>query len=150
MLHTIPKSFLKSLRHLGDPWTGRRGCARGLELGLLCLCLADSPPVGRGQSAWSQLARCSSCSSLVLASPSFNPFSQLSSVAGCLVDGPPGVREEVVVRGRSEVPPRAVHYCKCSIGGLLIFFEQSTGTSQTVRRGLADSPSGARGQSARY
>jgi hypothetical protein len=58
--------------------------------------------------------------------------------------------QDGVVRGRSEVPPRTIRYCKCSTGGFLIFFGQSVGTSRTVRRGLADSPPRARGQSARY
>jgi hypothetical protein len=71
---------------------GRRGCSRGLELGLLCSCLADSPPVSRGRSAWSQLAQCSSCSSLVLERLPFDPFSQPSSITGNLVDSPPRVR----------------------------------------------------------
>jgi hypothetical protein len=71
---------------------GRRGCARGLELELLCSCLVDSPPVGRGRCAWSRLDRCSSCSSLVLACLSFDLFCLPSSVARSLADGLPGVR----------------------------------------------------------
>jgi hypothetical protein len=50
-LHIFPKSFLKSSSRLGDPWVGRRGCAHGLELGLLCSGQTDSPPIGRERSA---------------------------------------------------------------------------------------------------
>jgi hypothetical protein len=64
--------------------------------------------------------------------------------------GPRTVREEGVVPGRSDVPPQTVRYCWYSTGGLRVFFEQSAGTSRTVRRGLADSPPGAHGQSAWY
>jgi hypothetical protein len=63
-----------------------------LEFGLFCLCLADNPPIGRGRSAPSRLALCSSCSSLVLERLPFDLFFQPSSVAGCLADGLPGVR----------------------------------------------------------
>jgi hypothetical protein len=41
-----------------------------------------------------------------------------------------------------------VRYCWCSTGGLPVFFGQSVAASRTVHRGHADSPPGARGQSA--
>jgi hypothetical protein len=48
------------------------------------------------------------------------------------------------------VSPRTVHYCWCSTGGSRVFFRQSATSSRTVRRGHADSPPGARGQSAQH
>jgi hypothetical protein len=137
---------------LGDPWTGRTGCPHGLEFGLFCSCLADSLPIARGRSAWRQLDWCSSCSSLVLERLPFDLLFQPSSVAGGLANGPPAVRGQSVrsVLVADEVPPRTVRYCWCSTGGLRVIFGRSTATSRTVRRGLADSPPGARGQSAWY
>jgi hypothetical protein len=62
--------------------------------------------------------------------------------------GPRTVRVGCVARRRSEVPAQTVRYCWCSTGSLWVFFGQSAATSRTVRRGHADSPPGARGQSA--
>jgi hypothetical protein len=114
-----------------------------LEFGQFCSCLADSPPIGRRRSAWSRLALCSSCSSLVHERLEFNPFFQPSSVAGCLADGPPGVRDS----------PRGVCWSRTvrgiSTDGLLFrvqywrfkgCFGQSAAALQKVRLGLADGP----------
>jgi hypothetical protein len=79
-----------------------------------------------------------------LACLSFDLFSQPSSVAGSLADGPPGVCGQSARRVLVADGPR------CSTRGLRIFFGQSAGTPRTVRRGLADSPPGARGQSTWY
>jgi hypothetical protein len=87
-LHTFPKSFLMSSSCLGEPWMGKRGRARGLELRLLCLFLADSPPIGRGKSVRCLLAYGSSCSSRDLKRLCFDPFGQLFLVGRGLSDRP--------------------------------------------------------------
>jgi hypothetical protein len=94
-----------------------------LKFGLFCSCLADSPPVGRGRSAWSLLARRSSCSSLVLERRPFDLFFQPSSVVGGLVDGQPrfrgqSARSELVVDG-----PRCLHGWSVIVGAVLEIWE---------------------------
>jgi hypothetical protein len=135
---------------LGDPWIGRRGCAHGFELRLLCLCLVDSPPVGRGRYAWSRLARCSSCSSLVLACLSFDPFSQSSSVAGSLADDTPGFHGQSArtvlvadgprcLHGRSFNDGIVLEVCESFSGGPPVPHGPSAVGSRTVRPELAES-----------
>jgi hypothetical protein len=132
---------------------GRRGCPRGLEFGLLCSCLAHSSPIGRGRSAWSRLARCSSCLSLVLERLPFDPFSQPSSVAGSLANGPPGVRGQSARRVLVADGPRCLHGRSVIVGAVLEVCESFSDSSplprgrsalgsRTVRPELANSPPG--------
>jgi hypothetical protein len=90
-----------------------------LKFELLCSCLADSPPVGRGWSAWSRLAGCSLCSSLVLEHFHFDPVFQPSSVAGCLEDGPPGVRGQSAWGVLVAVGPWCLHERSIIEGAIL-------------------------------
>jgi hypothetical protein len=72
---------------------GRRGRACGLELELLCSGLADSLPIGRGQSAQSLLAKGSLCSSRVLERLRFDSFGHLVLAGRGLSDRPRRGRE---------------------------------------------------------
>jgi hypothetical protein len=105
---------------------------------MLCSCLADSPPIGRGRSAWSRLAWCSSCSSLVLEHLSFDPVFQPSSVAGSLADCPPGVR------GQFTWGVLVVDGLRCLNGWSVI-----VGAVLEVRESFSNSPPLPRGRSAK-
>jgi hypothetical protein len=124
-----------------------------LEFGLFCSCLADSLPIGRGWSTWTQLALCSSCSSLVLERLIFDPF--FPAVFSCRVFGGRSacglrtVRVGCVGRGQSEVSAQTVRYWGCSTGGSRVIFGRSTAAPRTVCLGSADGPLGACGRSAR-
>jgi hypothetical protein len=137
---------------LGDPWTGRRGCARGLELELLCSGLADSPPIGRGQSAQSFLASGSSCSSRVLERLRFDSFDRLVLAGRGLSDrprrgrGPFAQRSRTVRTARVARGPRTRYGPSAWLGARLVVLLRlmdhppvgrgwSAPGSRTVRRG---------------
>jgi hypothetical protein len=66
-------------------------------------------PIVRERSAWSWLALCSSCSSLVLERLPLDPIFLPSSVAGCLADGLPGVRGQSAWGVLVAYGPRCLH-----------------------------------------
>jgi hypothetical protein len=114
-----------------------------------CVCshLADSSPGRRGQSAWSQLAWCSSCSSHVLERLRFDPFGQLFLARRSLADCPLGRRRLSARHQLLTNQARTVHYSRCTSGGSVAFFEMSARGSRTVRSVLADRPPRPRGPS---
>jgi hypothetical protein len=122
-----------------------------LEFGLFCSCLADSPPVDRRRPAWSQLALCFSCSSLVLERLHLIHFSsRLQSqdvwrtVRLGSADSPRGVCWSRTVRGVStDGPLLRVWYWR-----FRGYFRTVRRSPRTVRLGLADGPPGACGRSA--
>jgi hypothetical protein len=138
MLHISPKSCLKSLSHLGDPWMDRRSSFRVLELGLLCLRVVGSPPGARGRSARSWLTGCSSCSLCVLASSCFDPSSRGFSVARYFVDGPRGRCAQSLGRGRSAGRRQTIRFLGCATGGSGALFGLSALYLQTVRLSPVD------------
>jgi hypothetical protein len=124
-----------------------------LKFGLFCSCLADSPPVGRGQSAWSRLAWCSSCLSFVLERLPFDPIFRPSLVAGGLADGPPGVRGQSAwsvlvadgprcLHGRSVIVGAVLKVCDSFLDSPPLPHGRSAVDTRTIRPELTDSPSG--------
>jgi hypothetical protein len=107
----------------------------------VCSHLADSSPGRRGQSAWSQLAWCSSCSSHVLEHLRFDPFGQLFLARRSLADCSLGRRGLSARHQLLTNQARTVHYSRCTSGGSVAFF-------RNVRSRVADRPPGARGPSA--
>jgi hypothetical protein len=112
--------------------------------------MVDSPPVGRGQSAWSRLAWCSSCSSFVLERLPFDPILQPSSVAEGLADDLPGVCGQFALSVLVADGPRCLHGRSIIVGVVLDVCDsfsdslplprgRSAVVTQTVRPELADS-----------
>jgi hypothetical protein len=116
----------------------------GFRLGLLFLCLVDSPRVVGELSTRCSSSRCSSCSSQVLECFRFDPLWQLFLVGRSLADRPGGTSCSRTVRGRVWI----VHFSRCATGGSVSFFIPSIRDPRTARPCLADRPPGQRGLSA--
>jgi hypothetical protein len=108
-------------------------------LGLLFLCLADSLPGERGQSARSRQIWRSSCSSCVFAFSCFDPFRLVLLVAQSLPDGPRGECGQSLPRGRSTSWAPIVCFSRCTTGGSGAIYGGSDSTVQIVRPSPTDS-----------
>jgi hypothetical protein len=98
-----------------------------------------------------RLALCSSCLSLFLKRPPFDPVFQPSSVARSLADDPPGVRGQSALGVLVADGPRCLHGRSIIVGAVLEVLEsfsdspplprgRSVEATRTVRQELADSP----------
>jgi hypothetical protein len=110
---------------------------------MFCPRVVDSPPRGRGQSAWCLSAGCSSCSLCVLERLLFDPFPSCFGVAECLADSPPGVADN---------PPRGHGqsvWCVILTDGLRCLHRRSIieDAVLVVRELILDGPPQPRGQS---
>jgi hypothetical protein len=111
---------------------------------------ACRPRTVRVESAGSVFFVFVACSCVPFFRSVFPAVFSCKEFGGRSVCGPWTIRGEGVGHGWSEVPPRRVRYCWCSIGCLRVFFGQSACTMRKVHRGLADSMPGAHGQSTWY